>query len=124
MIEIAISLAVIAFALVAIIGVLPTGMSVQTDNREDTIINQDGPYWLEAIRNGSKGLNHLTNSVERIGVVLVDLNTNASSIHTNFADYDFAGNKNGSNIVGLLSLPKGSLYREGGNDWLGRSIRL
>ena len=75
MIEIAISLAVIAFALVAIIGVLPTGMNVQKDNREDTIINQDGPYWLEAIRNGSRGLDYLTNYVDRVGVVLIDANT-------------------------------------------------
>jgi len=41
MVEIAIALAVIAFALVAIIGVLPIGMNVQRDNRAETIINQD-----------------------------------------------------------------------------------
>ena len=41
MIEIAISLAIIGFALVAILGVLPIGMSVQRENREETIINQD-----------------------------------------------------------------------------------
>jgi len=41
MIEIAICLGVIGFALVAIIGILPTGMSVQKDNRQETIINQD-----------------------------------------------------------------------------------
>src|SRR5947207_7764407 len=35
MIEIAISLAVIGFALVAIIGILPTGMNVQKENREE-----------------------------------------------------------------------------------------
>ncbi len=115
MIEIAIALAVIAFAMVAIIGVLPTGMNVQKDNREDTIINQDGPYWLEALRSGSKGLDQLTSSVERIGVVLADFNvTNAGSFRTNFADYDFPANKTGSNIVGLLSIPRGSIFNEGG----------
>src|SRR5207244_1014287 len=41
-IEIAISIAVIGFALVAIIGVLPTAMRVQQDNRADTLIDQDG----------------------------------------------------------------------------------
>ena len=66
MIEIAIALAVIAFALVAIIGVLPTGLNVQKDNREETIINQDGPFWLEAIRNGAQGLDYLTNYVASI----------------------------------------------------------
>src|SRR5207247_333730 len=41
MIEIAICIAVIGFALVAIIGVLPTAMRVQQDNRADTLIDQD-----------------------------------------------------------------------------------
>ncbi|MGI8966215.1 MAG: type II secretion system protein, partial [Limisphaerales bacterium] len=47
MIEIAISLAVIGFAVVAIIGVLPYGLQPQGRNHEDTLINQDGPYLLE-----------------------------------------------------------------------------
>src|SRR2546426_366578 len=63
MVEIAISLAVIGFALVAIIGVLPTGMTVQRENREETIINQDATYFAEALRNGAHGLDDLTNFV-------------------------------------------------------------
>ena len=63
MVEIAISLAIIGIALVAIIGVLPLGMNVQRDNREATVINQDASVFLEAIRNGSLGLNDLTNYV-------------------------------------------------------------
>ena len=55
MIEIAIAIAVIGFALVAIIGILPRGLEVQRDNRSETIINQDGTFWLEAIRNGARG---------------------------------------------------------------------
>ena len=113
MIEIAIALAVIAFALVAIIGVLPTGINVQKDNREDTIVNQDGPYWIEAIRTGAKGLDHLTNFVDRIGVVLRPLDTNNTTLTTNYAQFDDIKNlrrESGSNIVGLLSLPKWSLY--------------
>src|SRR5437667_70245 len=66
MVEIAISLGVIAIALVAILGVLPTGVRVQKDNREDTILNQEGEFWLEAIRSGSRGLNYLTNYVDLI----------------------------------------------------------
>ena len=66
MVEIAICLGVIVFALVAIIGVLPTGMNAQRDNRYDTIINHDGTYWLEAIRTGAQGLDDLTNYVEEI----------------------------------------------------------
>ncbi len=116
MIEIAISLAIIGFALVAIIGVLPTGLTVQKDNREDTIINQDGPYLIEAIRNGAKGLDHLTNYVERIGVVLRDVNTNVTTLTTNFSQFEEIRQnrlQSGSNIVGLLSLPKWSLYAYG-----------
>src|SRR6184192_3370804 len=68
MVEIALCLGVIAFALVAIIGVLPTGVRVQRDNREDTIINQEGMFWLEAIRSGSRGLDYLTNYVDTITI--------------------------------------------------------
>src|ERR1041384_4381663 len=55
MVEIAIALGVIAFALIAIIGVLPSGLQVGRDNREETIINQDARLLLEALRNGSRG---------------------------------------------------------------------
>jgi type II secretory pathway pseudopilin PulG len=50
MMEIAIAIGVIAFALIAIIGVLPSGMQVQRDNREETLIQQDATYLLEAMR--------------------------------------------------------------------------
>lgn len=95
MVEIAICLAVIGFALVAIIGILPTGMQVQRDNREDTIINQDGTYFMEAIRSGAQGLNELTNYVEEI-------------IHTNLTAQTvdrFANFTSGREIIGLLSYP-------------------
>src|SRR5207244_1258814 len=68
MVEIALCLGVIAIALVAIIGVLPTGVRVQKDNREDTVINQEGLLWLEAIRSGAQGLDYLTNYVDTITV--------------------------------------------------------
>jgi len=66
MIEIAICLAVIGFALAAIVGVLPLGMNVQRENREETIINQDASVFLNAIRNGEMGLDDLTNYVVAI----------------------------------------------------------
>jgi type II secretory pathway pseudopilin PulG len=68
LIEIAICLGIIAFALVAIIGILPAGLQVQRDNREDTIINQEGSYLLEAIRNGAEGIEDLSNRVNLIVV--------------------------------------------------------
>ncbi len=61
MVEIAFSLAIVAFALVAIMGVLPTGMNVQKDNKDDTLINNDGSFWLETLRSGSRGMDDLTN---------------------------------------------------------------
>src|SRR2546426_117981 len=66
MVEIALCLAIIGFALVAIIGMLPTGMNVQKDNREETIIRQDATYLMEAIRSGSRGMYDLTNYFEKI----------------------------------------------------------
>jgi type II secretory pathway pseudopilin PulG len=54
MAEIAIALGVIAFALIAIIGILPAGLQVQKDNREETIINQDARLILEAIKSGGR----------------------------------------------------------------------
>src|SRR5215469_2200635 len=63
MVEIAISLAVIGFALVAIIGILPTGMNVQKDNRHETVINQDVTLWMNAMRGGAQGIDDLTNYV-------------------------------------------------------------
>jgi type II secretory pathway pseudopilin PulG len=107
MIEIAISLAVIAFALVAIIGVLPMGMGVQRENREETLVNQDGPYFIEAIRNGARGLDHLTNFVDEItiknqkgGNTVFINNPPATAANTN------GYMTNGEWIVSLLSTPK------------------
>src|SRR5262249_32943725 len=68
MVEIAIALGVIGFALVAIIGILPAGLEVQRDNRTETIINQDATFWIEAIRNGARGLEGLANQVDRIEI--------------------------------------------------------
>jgi type II secretory pathway pseudopilin PulG len=62
-IEIAICLGVIGFALVAIIGILPTGMNVQKENRQETVVNQDASVFLETIRNGRLGVDDLTNYV-------------------------------------------------------------
>ena len=103
MVEIAISLAVVAFALVAIIGVLPTGMTVQKDNREDTLIIQEGRYWMEAIKSGAEGAMDLTNYVEQIKVET----TPSSGAFTTFTiDNTVAPYLPASNIISLLSLTK------------------
>jgi type II secretory pathway pseudopilin PulG len=68
LIEIAIAIGVIGFALVAIIGILPMGLEVQRDNRTDTILNQDGTFWMEAIQNGARGIPDLVRYVDRIEI--------------------------------------------------------
>lgn len=57
MVEVALSLAIVAFAMVAIIGVMPMGLNVQKENREETIISQDAAFILEAIRAGNSSSN-------------------------------------------------------------------
>ncbi len=105
MVEIAISLAVVAIALVAIMGVLPTGMRVQKDNREETIINQDGTYLIEAIRSGSIGLDRLTNHFEWIRI-----SNRVANVRYNIgrAPDDL---QNGFQILGFLATPKYELLQ-------------
>jgi len=115
MVEIAISLAIIGFAMVAIIGVLPIGMTVQKDNREETIINQDATVFMNAIRNGARGLDDLTNYVTYItrDVTRFDGNTKQGT-HLPLDWFNYANSSlgsqfsisNGYRIVGLLSTPK------------------
>jgi type II secretory pathway pseudopilin PulG len=120
MVEIAISLGVIAIALVAILGVLPTGVRVQRDNREDTILNQEGEFWLETIRSGSRGLDYLTNYVDLITIsntsALIAFPSPAFStrVPAGFTTGDVL--TNGQQIVGLLTLPK-YLQRPGSDQY-------
>ena len=81
MIEIAISLAIIGFALVAIIGVLPIGMNAQKENREETIINQDATVLMDAIRSGAQGLDDLTNYVVAITNTVTEYDPQAKLVH-------------------------------------------
>ncbi len=127
MIEIAICLAIIGFALVAIIGVLPLGMNTQRDNREETIINQDATVLLEAIRNGTHGSDDLTNYVYAITnywtLYKSDGTVNGSGVNgytynnvsvtapvynglPSGGPYSSASLTNGANIIGLLSTPE------------------
>ena len=110
MIEIAISLAIIAFALVAIIGILPFGMGVQRENREETIINQEAGVLLNAIRNGEQGLDDLTNYVLAITNTQTWYPANNGKPTTTVYGYTPTSPQfpitNGLRIVGLLSTPK------------------
>jgi type II secretory pathway pseudopilin PulG len=114
MIEIALSLAVIAFALIAIIGVLPSGMTVQQENREETIVGQDASVFMNAIRNGMQGMDDLTNYVTSI-TNYVTFYHNSGSPPQKFVNwYNYTNSSigpgypitNGLRIIGLLSTPK------------------
>ena len=119
MVEIAICLAIIGFALIAIIGVLPIGMNTQRDNREETIVNQDATMFIEAIRNGAQGLDDLTNYVYAITNFWTEYDAGGVPIQTHVSGYTYAGStldgsamtpqvpiNNGQNIIGLLSTPE------------------
>jgi hypothetical protein len=115
MVEIAICIAIVAFALAAIIGVLPTGVRVQRDNLEGTIVNHDGEFWLETVRSGSWGMDELTNYVESIRI------TRVVGVSTNFQDFIYGDGKkvgvtntfrSGSDIVGLLTTPKFGINKD------------
>lgn len=103
LVEIALSLAVVAFALVAILGVLPTGLRVQKDNREETIINADGAYLLEALRSGQDRLDYLSNSV-----YLVTINFKNGTRRTIPNDWPPGDPRrlSGHSLLGLLGTPK------------------
>jgi type II secretory pathway pseudopilin PulG len=118
MIEIAISLAIIGFALVAIIGILPIGMNAQKENRHETIINQDATIFMEAIRNGAQGSDDLTNHVLAITNYSVHYTARGQASVTRFG-YTFTNSTiggalanpqfpitNGFRIIGLLCTPQ------------------
>jgi prepilin-type N-terminal cleavage/methylation domain-containing protein len=119
LVEIAICLAIIGIALVAIIGVLPRGLDVQRENRERTVINQDATIFMEAIRNGARGADDLTNYVYAIVI------TNATAVSFGYVNpalepqmnfpratlFPTVNNwypilTNGGNIVGALGTPE------------------
>ncbi len=118
MVEIAICLAIIGIALVAIIGVLPIGINVQRDNREETVIDQDATVLIENIRNGARGLDDLTNYVFAItnywtqytagGVVGPNgVNSYSYTAATAYGtSVPIMALTNGAHIIGLLSTPE------------------
>jgi type II secretory pathway pseudopilin PulG len=104
MVEIALCLGIIGFALVAIIGILPSGMNVQKDNREETIIKEDATYLINAIRGGAR-TNDLIDYVESLTIS----NSASGTItytQTQLQQMQTRRNVTNSIIIGLLSTPK------------------
>ncbi len=117
MIEIAISLAVIGFALLAIIGILPLGMNVQKDNREETIIDQDANVLMNLIRTGVQGDNDLTNYVVAITNAWTEYSARGNTRQVVASGIDWYTPtrssvqpsfplNSGFRIIGLLSTPR------------------
>jgi hypothetical protein len=109
----------IGFALVAIIGILPTGMNFQKENRQETIIAQDATVFMNAFRNGERGLDDLTNYVTGITNYRSTLRPNGSVAGTAQIGYNYFTSTingspepnpfrltNGFRIIGLLATPK------------------
>jgi type II secretory pathway pseudopilin PulG len=128
MVEIAISLAVIGFALVAIIGILPTGMQVQRENREETIIAQDASVIMSALKSGAQGVDDLTNYITAITNYVTKYYDAGKSPPPYQLGYTVANSTqngalttpqypitNGFRIVGLLGTPRYIPFVEGKN---------
>jgi type II secretory pathway pseudopilin PulG len=120
LVEIAISLAVIGIALIGIIAALPLGMREQRDNREQTVINQDSTVFINAIREGARGLDDLTNYVFAITNYWTKFDSSGPN-GNGINGYDYSASSvtwpsplnssfnpitNGLRIVGLLSTPE------------------
>lgn len=89
MAELALCIAIVAIAMVAIIGVLPLGMNVQKQNREETIINQDAQILMDALKTAAVSGAPLTN-IYRDSLKLADRMwtfANQADDLTNFVDY-------------------------------------
>jgi len=118
LVEIVLSLAIIAIALVAIIGVMPIGLNVQAENQEESVISADAAIWMEAFRNGAQGMEYLAQNdsggddfyidevmVERVVRQISD-GTPVSSNRTYLPNGAMPNFTSASNLIGILSRPK------------------
>lgn len=121
MVEIVLSLAIIAVALVAIIGVLPIGLNVQSDNKEESIINADAAIWMQFLTKGAQGgeyfkpVSPLPGPIFYINEVRVDENLKSRNLANALLDEDAVTStkttyidkfNSAQDLLGLLSLPK------------------
>lgn len=74
MAEVVLALAIVAFGLIAVLGVLPIGLNTNRDNRDETIIRHDMEFWMNAIRGGRLSMDAL-NHVEWVELNINDNNT-------------------------------------------------
>jgi len=116
MVELALCIAIVAFAMVAILGVLPLGLSVQKQNREETIVDQEGPMWVELIRHGGVGWDDVTNYIDYILIERTPVNGPGGTKTYGFRGPFYSRDNSlpapdanlitAGDIVSLLSLPR------------------
>jgi type II secretory pathway pseudopilin PulG len=111
MVEIALCIAVVAIAMVAIIGVLPAGLNVQRQNREEALLTQDAELLLNVLRGGQTRLQDLLNFADRVTLVRHFRGgaTRINSYHGPLATVvapDSVELVDAFQLVGLLSRPK------------------
>jgi type II secretory pathway pseudopilin PulG len=109
MVEVALCLAIVAFAMVAIIGVLPAGLNVQRDNREDTIINQDATMLMDCIRGGATDLQILVTNIELIEFTTRTYNPSGQLLNSSTVYYSNnppAAVLSPAQVMGYLTQPK------------------
>jgi type II secretory pathway pseudopilin PulG len=96
LIEIALSIAIVAFALVAIIGVMPAGLNVQRENREEAIVNGDAKVIIEAIKAGNLNSPVIASRVDWVAIY-----SNGITIFTNVPPFP-----NGAvDVIGVMTTP-------------------
>ena len=118
MVEIALAIGILGIALVAIVGVLPLGLNVQKENREDTIIEQEGDFFLDILTNNrdfgrgrntvATGQRGLTNRVDMIRVQIRDLVSNSIAsdlIYSRAQTTGLVSNWAPRTIIDLLTRP-------------------
>jgi type II secretory pathway pseudopilin PulG len=77
--EVVLAIGVVAFGLVAVLGVLPVGLAATKDNREETIIRYEALYWINALRAGAQKFDAL-DQVEWAEVVVIESVTPTTTI--------------------------------------------
>lgn len=105
LVEVALSLGIIAIALLAIIGILPTGMQVQKDNREETIVTQDGQFLLEVIKQGRTNVVSLADNLEWIKIYTNNV-LDRAYYRSNLLNGTYTSNQVATIMVGAMSFPR------------------
>jgi type II secretory pathway pseudopilin PulG len=145
--EVVLAIGVVAFGLVAVLGVLPVGLAATKDNREETIIRYEALYWINAIRAGAQQFDAL-NQVEWAEIRVweaaldpeTDLPTKVFRVHRarlGGDGWDGSGNLNGmlyrghlkqifwpTDVIGWLSIPDQGDYFDLDGDGLLDNVKV